>query len=170
MKWTKEDDYYLIKNYGKHSVSEIASHLNRSKQSIMWRVHHLRINKVKRWTKEDEDYLIKHYANTINSELGKVLGRNRIGIIAKASKLGLKKDDDFIKELGKRPNSGQFQKGHKNWCLGLKFPNREPQAQWFKKGQVPYNKLPDEIKEVSLILRKLKRKLNGKKLSKYGEE
>jgi hypothetical protein len=165
MKWTKEEDYYLIKNYHKHTVDEIALHLNRSKQSVTWKAHHLRVNKVKRWGADEIQYLKDKYSNTINREIAEKLGRNRTGIIAKATELGLKKDPLFIKELCKRPNAGQFQKGHKTWCFGMKLINRKPQSHWFKKGQEPHNKLPDDIKEVSLVLRKLQRKLNGKKFN-----
>lgn len=167
MKWSKEDDYYLIKNYAKLPLVEIANHLCRSQQSVTWRAHHLKCVKTKRWTKEEEDYLKEHYHNTINEVLGKKLGRNRNGIIEKACKLGLKKDKDFLMMLHKRPNSGQFKKGHVSWCTGLRLPNREPQPQWFKKGQKAWNKLPDELNEVILTLRKLKRKLNTKKVSKH---
>lgn len=164
MYWNKDEDRYLMHNYEKCQVSELASALNRSIASVRWRLHELRLVKTKRWTESDLKYLKDNYATTINQELADKLGRTRLAVVDKACKLGLEKDEAFLYDLHKRQNSGQFVKGFTTWNKGGKMPEGFISPSWFKKGQTAWNKLPDDVNELILVLRKLKRKLNGKRL------
>lgn len=166
MYWTKDEDRYLMQNYQRQSINEIASALNRTKPSVSWRLHYLGLVNFKRWTPYEIKYLKDNYATTINQELADKLGRTRIAVVDKALKLGLEKDPNFISELQKRPNSGQFYKGFSTWNKGMKMVIMTPRSHWFKKGHEPHNKLPDDLRELITTLRKLKRKLTNKKLNK----
>jgi hypothetical protein len=164
MYWNKDEDRYLMQNYQRQSIDELCGALNRTKHSVRWRLHYLGLVNLKRWTSKEIEYLTKNYAKTKNEDLAKKLGRTRLAIVDKACKLGLEKDQAFLYELHKRPNTGQFVKGYKTWNKGMKFENPPFCSAWFKKGHQTWNKMPDDLRELVVTLRRLKRKLNGKRL------
>lgn len=109
----------------------------------------------KRWTKEEEKYLIENYPNKPIQELEETLQFKRRRIHDKASLLGLKKEVFFVQPSPKSIEK-RFKKGMTAWNKGMKLG-----SDWggketrFKKGQEPHNKLPEEIKEISLLRRRL---------------
>ena len=166
MYWNKDEDRYLMMNYQKQSADEMALALNRTRDSVRWRLCHLRLVNVRRWSKKEVQFLKDNYATMKNQDIADKLGRSRTSLVDKALKMGLEKDPVYLKAIYSRPNSGQFVKGCATWNKGLKFPNMAHRPHWFKKGQEPWNKLPDDLRDVVITLRKLKRKLNGKKLNR----
>ena len=60
-KWTKDEEQYLIENYDKLSISEMAKYLNRTESAIMTRVYKLNITNSNVWTDEDLELLRELY-------------------------------------------------------------------------------------------------------------
>lgn len=91
--------------------------------------------------KEWEDNVLrKNYHNTKNEILAKALGRSKSSIAARAFKLRLLKDKEFILEHAKK---SWFQKGHVPDNKGKKMPYNANSARTrFKKGQIPPNTVP----------------------------
>ena len=59
--WTKDDIKYLIDNYGRIPISEIAKHLNRTEGAIMTKSYKLNITNPNVWTDEDIELLKELY-------------------------------------------------------------------------------------------------------------
>jgi len=97
--WTKKHDAFLRRFHTKKSYDKIASALNRTADSVLWRAKKLGITtKVPHavrpsvpWIKKEYDLFIKHYPTTTAKELGKRIGRSKGAIDARARVLGIKK-------------------------------------------------------------------------------
>lgn len=95
MKFTKEEDDYIIKNYSLMSCYDIAIALNRSMNSIYGRVRNLSITK-ELWSESDIQLLNEvypHYSNKYLSE-NYFINKNPSAIRCKALKLGLYKSNE----------------------------------------------------------------------------
>lgn len=120
------------------------------------------------WSKNEIEILMKFYSNTPNKDFAKSLNRSMTAIRTQASKLGLKKSKEYLVKVGKVSNvATQFKKGMTSWNKGLKLG-----SEWggketrFKPGQTPHNKLPEELREVSLLRRQLTKNIN-ERLKRY---
>lgn len=70
-KWTEEEKEYLIKNYRKKRIAEIASHLKRSYSSVYARVYGLDISDNAKWREEYKKWeLINKILNTLRQAKG----------------------------------------------------------------------------------------------------
>lgn len=94
----------------------------------------------KDWQPWEDEILRRNYHNTTNAVLAKALGRSKSSIAARAFKLRLLKDKEFILEHAKK---SWFQKGHVPANKGKKMPYNANSARTrFKKGQIPPNQVP----------------------------
>lgn len=67
----------------------------------------------KPYSDREKKYLEDHFRTTSNPEMASYLGRTRDSVHAKLKAMGLKRSPDEVKNLLKKPNSGQFTHGHK---------------------------------------------------------
>jgi len=89
--WKKEEDDYLICNYGIITNKRIAKDINRSPTGVSKRAKFLEIIKVvKRWTAEDEIYLEERWGMVCLKTLAKNLSRSIEAVLLKAWNMGLR--------------------------------------------------------------------------------
>jgi hypothetical protein len=112
----------------------------------------------KRWTNEEIQYLTENYPVKPIQELCQHLGFNRQRIHDKANLLGIKKIKYFT-TVTEQSKATQFKKGMTSWNKGMKGIHLSPSTE-FKTGQVPHNKLPEELREVALLRRQLTKNIN----------
>jgi len=118
----------------------------------------------KRWTNEEIQYLTENYPVKPIQELCQHLGFNRQRIHDKANLLGIKKIKYFT-TVTEQSKTTQFKKGMVSWNKGMKGIHLSPGTE-FKPGQVPHNKLPEELREVALLRRQLTKNIN-ERLKRY---
>jgi hypothetical protein len=115
------------------------------------KVHH-------RFTSNEIKFLKAFYPTRSTKRIAADLKRSIAAIRTKASELGLSKTKEYRSKTAKIPNDGHFKKNQSSWNKGLKLG-----SEWggvhtrFQPGQEPHNKLPAEIKEVNVLIRKIKR-------------
>lgn len=94
--WTKEEEHLLMSRYVELGPDEIAKRLDRTKKSVIIKVHHLgaprRQNTRKEWAKEEEEFLLKNYKKIGGVKCSRHLGRSHNCILLKAGSLGLTDD------------------------------------------------------------------------------
>jgi hypothetical protein len=95
--WTKEEEQLLINKYVELGPDTLSAKLNRSRKSIIIKVHNLgaprRQDTRKEWTKEEEEILQKYYSQISPSECANKLNRSVNSIFPKARELKLTNDD-----------------------------------------------------------------------------
>lgn len=105
-----------------------------------------------RWTAEDEDLLRREYPTTNAAALAERLGLSAHKVHAKAHLLGLKKDPEFLRELGRRhaaTNAGFLAHRKQKGCTPMnKGVPMRPEVRekvkrtWFTKGRMSQNWVP----------------------------
>ena len=115
-----------------------------------------------KWSKQDLEKFRQLYPITINKDLVPVFNRNVTAIRTKAFELGIKKTKETISNIGKRSNRGQFVKGQTAWNKGTKGIMHNGIETRFKKGHTPHNKLPNELREITKQLYRLKKNIKGR--------
>lgn len=116
-----------------------------------------------RWTKAEMDLLRELYATTHIDAICERFGRKRQNIYDKARFMGLERPNNWrvLHCPIPRNTEHQFKKGHASWNTGKKMgENWNGKATRWKKGQVPHNKLREELREVTALLSRLKKNLN----------
>jgi hypothetical protein len=119
---------------------------------------------MRQWTNEEIEYLINNYPYKPIQELCQHLGFNRQRIHDKATNLKIKKVK-FFTTPSEKSKATQFKKGMTSWNKGMKGLHLSPNTE-FKTGQVPHNKLPEELREVALLRRQLTKNIN-ERLKRY---
>lgn len=144
--WTADKIAELRAIYNDFSTKELAKHFNCSPNAIRFVASRNGIYKKNnfRWNEESIQLLTELFPTNSNASIAKKLGSSKAAVAQKASKLGLKKDIEYIKD---NPlNSGRFQKGHIPATLGKKM-SPETKAKLantlFKKGNKPHNIKPE---------------------------
>lgn len=111
-----------------------------------------------KWTDAEIAYLKRYYPILPTAKIRKKLNRRDTAIRTKAYELGIQKTAECRAEIYKQPNMGYFKKGMPTWNKGLKLGSDWGGVQTrFKKGQEPHNKLTPELREVTKLIRKIKR-------------
>lgn len=113
--WEKEEDEYLISNFGKLKTVEIARNLNRSIPSVQARMNRLNLKLSKEqlckvtgkinWTKGMDDYIKEKHGKMTLPEIAKELGISRKSLCTRITKLSLQLT----------PNEKAIARGHKPW-------------------------------------------------------
>jgi hypothetical protein len=119
---------------------------------------------MRQWTNEEIEYLKQNYPYKPIQELCEHLEFNRQRIHDKANKLQIKKVK-FFTTTSEKSKATQFKKGMTSWNKGMKGLHLSPGTE-FKAGQVPHNKLPEELREVALLRRQLTKNIN-ERLKRY---
>jgi hypothetical protein len=118
----KEDDFIRL-HYVQLSQRAMALRLARTRTEIVTRMKHLDLKLTKEefrlkkqaaglkwrdsitqeqfWTQEKDSYLRDNYEKKLNKELAKELGITSIAISTRASRLGLRKSQSYLKRLRK---------------------------------------------------------------------
>ena len=115
-----------------------------------------------RWTHEETELLRELYATTHIDAICETFGRKRQQIYDKARLMGLARPNTWRALHCPIPTNTatRFKKGHKTWNKGLKLGSDWGKATQFKHGEVPHNKLPKDLKEVTMLLSRLKKNIN----------
>lgn len=158
MKWNNFEIQYLKDNWGTLSLNLISENLGRSYYSCYAKGKEIGLTIHHKFTPNEIRFLKTFYPTRATKKIAEDLKRSIASIRTKANELGLKKTKEYKSNISKIPNKSHFIKGHKTWNKGLKlgsnFGGVETQ---FKKGQEPHNKLPDDIREINVLIRKINR-------------
>jgi len=110
--WSTSEDKFLIENYHKMKIREIATILPRSFFSVHHRAQYLGLVGVKAqlygWTEEKTQFLVDNYPQMSAPKIGRALGLSYPSVSGKAHKLGLHKPKGWAR--GK-----QIYKGRPTW-------------------------------------------------------
>jgi hypothetical protein len=93
MKWTKEEEQFLIENYINKTPAKCAEILNRTLSSIHHKASKLKLtkpNQAKLWTDKDEQFLKDNYSYNGPNYCAESLGRTYNSVHLKAAAMGLK--------------------------------------------------------------------------------
>lgn len=90
MRWTKEEEDYLRRNFNKKSVPTISEKLNKTCPSIYNKAQKMNLKKRRRWTKKEEEYIADSIGEMEVPMIGKQLLRTKEAIYEKAGNMGLK--------------------------------------------------------------------------------
>lgn len=117
-----------------------------------------------RWTQKKVNLLKLYFPTMHRNDLCKILKCTPAALGTKAYELGIKKEKSWklfiLRQSGLK--SG-FKKGRTSWNKGMKMG-----SDWggketrFKPGQEPHNKLPPDLRDAALQLRKLKKQIKEK--------
>jgi hypothetical protein len=121
----------------------------------------------KQWTIEEDNYLRQNYPYKRIQEVCQHLGFNRQRVHDRAVRIGVKKIKFFNTPTAKSKQT-QFKPGHSTWNKGM-FGIRLSPGTEFKKGCEPHNKLPQELKEISLLRQRLTKNIN-ERIKRYDKK
>ena len=118
----------------------------------------------KHWTTQEVDTFREMYNTHSIHELCSYFGKKKTQIYDKARHLKINRPSNWRSDNCPYPNNTatRFKKGHQSWNKGLKLGSDWAKATQFKKGQVPHNKLPEELRELTVQLSKIKKSINEK--------
>ena len=122
----------------------------------------------KQWTIEEDNYLRENYPIKRIQEVCEHLGFSRQRVHDRAIRIGVKKIKFFTTPSANSKET-QFKKGMSSWNKGLKLGSEWGKATHFQKGQIPHNKLPEELLEVSLLRRRLSKNIS-ERLKRYDKK
>jgi hypothetical protein len=117
-----------------------------------------------RWTQEKIELLKTYFPTMHRDDLCEMLGCTPSALGTKASELGIKKEKKWkLFMLHQSGTISGWQKGRTSWNKGMKMgENWGGKETRFKPGQEPHNKLPQDVREAALQLRKLKKNIKGR--------
>ena len=91
LKWTKEEEYFILNNLNSMSIDELASNLNRTKSSVSNKIYKITDKRKIGWTEEETNILLDNYENLSFLELSKLLNKSVSAIDKRLRKLGVKR-------------------------------------------------------------------------------
>ena len=68
LKWTKEEEYFILNNLNSMSIDELASNLNRTKSSVSNKIYKITDKRKIGWTEEETNILLDNYYNFFQFE------------------------------------------------------------------------------------------------------
>jgi hypothetical protein len=115
-----------------------------------------------RWTQKETETLLEMYQTHHIDEICEALGRSRHQLYDKARLLKIHRPNDWRAKHCPFPRneSTQFKKGHQTWNKGMSLGSDWGKETQFKKGDVPHNKLPEELLEITKQLSRLKKNIH----------
>lgn len=144
--WTHHEEEFLRENYLEMELVAIGEHLGRSIFAVKSRARILGLRKRERLTTSEKAQIRSMFPYMATRELAEKIGRSEYTVINFASRAGLRKDPDYLKEcleecgrnLHESGRSHRFPKGHTPANKGLRRPGwsagRMKETQ-FKKGE-----------------------------------
>ena len=114
--WTPDDIQDLKRMFGTRENTDLVMVLGRPESDIVEKAHELCLSKDKgfrrrsgvkvrtrmpRWSADDIEFLRSSYPAKSNLDLAKELGRSVKSVVSKAHDLGLKKDADRLRNMGR---------------------------------------------------------------------
>jgi len=130
--WTEEEIDKLIKFYKDYStLKEIQQNLlpNRTIPAIQHKMDRLGIS-VKLWSDEEIKKLKELYPNHSNEFIAAVLGRSKKAIDIEASRQRLKKDKDYLSEIGAEKFRGKKHTKETKDLMKIKWDERKSDPNW----------------------------------------
>ena len=121
----------------------------------------------KQWTIEEDNYLRENYPYKRIQEVCEHLGFNRQRVHDRAIRIGVRKIKFFTTPSAKSKET-QFKPGMSSWNKGMFGIHLSPATE-FKKGQEPHNKLPENLREVSLLRRQLTKNIK-ERIKRYDKK
>lgn len=91
LRWTTEEEKYLIENYKTSNYTDLSQILSRSEGAIRAKCFELKLVKNDRWTDDEINYLLSSYHLIATKEIAEKLNRTPTSVGIKAKKMGLKK-------------------------------------------------------------------------------
>lgn len=153
--WSDTQTKYLVDNYSKVAIQELASQLGKSYKAIVSKAKTMKLKTGRqpaKWTSEERQVLELHYPSTPMPQMLAFLpGKTQSAIYGQANIMGLKRSEEWLKskECGRiykgiAPNGTRhkFEKGHKTWNAGTKGLTSRNRTT-FKKGNIPPQLHPD---------------------------
>lgn len=125
-RWDHDEVQRLRRIYGQRTDDDLAVILGRSVDSIRRQAARFALAKDKafvrklkgasstrmpRWTEEELDRLRELYPAESNLEIARQLSRSVKSVVSKAHHLGLKKDEERLREMGRQNVSRRYSKG-----------------------------------------------------------
>ena len=127
-RWTEEERDYLIQNYNKYSLQEMAEILGRSVCSVKCEAtkHHVKSNRF--WTDEEVEFIEDHYGDMTIKEIARKLGKDCVAVNNKITrmKMGAFHElsdyvtlSEFSRMIGVHPNTIRYWI-ERGWIKGVK--------------------------------------------------
>jgi hypothetical protein len=125
-RWTPEEIGEFKRLYGTRTDEDLALIFGRTIESVKRLGERYRLAKDKafvrkltgsaatkmpRWTSAEIQRLTELYPNTSNLDIAQALGRSVKSVVSKAHNMGLKKDEDRLREMGRENVSLRYKKG-----------------------------------------------------------
>ena len=73
LKWTREEEHFILNNLNTMSIDELASNLNRTKSSVSNKIYKITDKRKIGWTEEETNILLDNYESLSFIELSKLL-------------------------------------------------------------------------------------------------
>lgn len=145
--WTEQELYTLSMVYPTLGIDAACKELGRSRCSVIGQARKQGLVTGRYWTPEQDAQLIALHPNHRNGDIAKIMGITQDRVESRATHLGLKKDIELLREIGRintqhpnaiaariKPGNVPHNKGIKGWRAG----GRSTETQ-FKPGQKPIN-------------------------------
>lgn len=94
--WTEKEIDFLKAHYEEMEYVDIGKILNRTKDSVRYKLKDLGLTKKNGWSQKEIQYLKDNFQSQSKREIASYLNRTPNSIQIKANKLGLKKDEKYI--------------------------------------------------------------------------
>lgn len=120
-KWTKDEIEFLISNYNKLSLDELAQKLDRTLSSIVHAATRFGLKNKKLickhghknvWSKDDIDFLVSNYKSATNVYLCDYLDKSIKSLVSMMKELDLKEEDRHVSKTFFHPDSVEFIKNN----------------------------------------------------------